>query len=278
MHRLSHLEHHIIRYIDDVGDCVLADQRQSALHPERRLPDLHVIDIMSDVSRADVLRLDGDVKAFLSDLRLRVVHGGLLQLLVEHCRNLSRKAENALAVRSVRRDGDIENPVVQSENRLHIRAGLCVLRQNQQSVIFCAGIHIFADTELHAGAEHTLRLIAAKLSLLDRHGSLDGLMILCRHIDSRPDQRDGILAPRLYIICAAAHLKAAVLPRVHPAHMQMGLRDRLALLHQSDDNLADVFSNLCQFFYFKSTGKQLLLQLLRRNLYLYIFFQPTKRY
>ena len=278
MHRLSHLKHHIIRNIDDVGDCVLTDQRQSALHPERRLPDLHIIDIMSDVSRADVLRLDRDVKAVLSDLRLRIVHGRLLQFLIEHCRNLSRKSQNALAIRPVRRDGDIKNPVVQSQNRLYIRAGLCVLRQNQQSVIVRAGIHIFADTELHAGTEHTLRLVAAQLSLLDCHGSLDSLVILCRHIDSRTNQCDGISAAHLYIVCAAAHLKAAVLTRIHLAYMQMGLRNRLTLLHQSDDNLADVFSCLCQFLYFKSTGKQLLLQLLRRNLYLYIFFQPTKRY
>ena len=57
--------------------------------------------------------------------------------------------------------------------------------------------------------------------------------------------------------------------------MKMGLRDRLAALHQTDNNVADVFSHLITLFYFKTAVEQFFLQFFRGNIDIYIFFQPT---
>ena len=52
----------------------------------------------------------------------------------------------------------------------------------------------------------------------------------------------------------------------------MGIRDRLAGFHQSDHNIADVFSDFNQLLHLKAAGKQLFLQFLRGNINIYIIF------
>ena len=52
----------------------------------------------------------------------------------------------------------------------------------------------------------------------------------------------------------------------------MGIRDRLAGFHQSDHNIADVFSDFNQLLHLKAAGKQLFLQFLRDNINIYIIF------
>ena len=68
---------------------------------------------MTDIAGAEVGRLhfDGD------RLFLRLVFGirdvRLFQGLFQHRRHFARDPQNALAVGAVRRDGDVENPIVQ---------------------------------------------------------------------------------------------------------------------------------------------------------------------
>ena len=50
----------------------------------------------------------------------------------------------------------------------------------------------------------------------------------------------------------------------------MGLRDRLTGLYITNDNTTDVLANLPFFFYLKSTVEQLFLQLVCRNIDIYI--------
>ena len=58
--------------------------------------------------------------------------------------------------------------------------------------------------------------------------------------------------------------------------MQMGVRNRIALLDISDDNAMNVLPELRQLLHLKSAVKQLLFQLLRCHININIFLQPAK--
>ena len=60
--RLAHLQHDVVRYVDDVVDRAHAGGEQALLHPRRRLADLHALDERGDVARAEISILDLDAR------------------------------------------------------------------------------------------------------------------------------------------------------------------------------------------------------------------------
>ena len=278
VHRLPQLLQDVVRDVDDVGDRIHAHQGQTALHPCRGLPDLHVVHILADEARAEIRSFHGNVEAGLFHLRRMIFDGRHLHRFSEARRHLAGHSEDALAVRTVRGDGDIEDPVVQAGDGLHIRAGLRVLREHQKAVVARARIQILGEAQLHAGAEHAVGIIAAQLSLLDGHQTLHRLVVLAGHHDLGAHQGQRELAARADIVRAAAHLEGAVLSRVHGRQVQVGVRDRLAGLHQADHDVFDVRADFPQFLHLKAAVKELLLQLLRRDINIHIFLQPAERY
>ena len=66
VHRLSHLEQHVVGDVDDVADGTDAGGLQPRLHPRGRGPDRHVRD-RAGVSRAEIGILDDDVDVRLVD-------------------------------------------------------------------------------------------------------------------------------------------------------------------------------------------------------------------
>ena len=86
---------------------------------------------------------------------------GLLHGLAQNCRNLARNAQYALAVVSVCGYAYIENIVVKPQNRLNVRAVFAVLRQNKQSAVIAALVHIPVNAQLRARTKHTLGFYSA---------------------------------------------------------------------------------------------------------------------
>ena len=270
MHGLPHLQQHIIGDIHDIGDGFLTHQRQPALHPLRGLADLHIIHIMTDIPGAQIRGIHCHRETLLLHRRLGVIQGGHTERLIQHRRHLPGNAHYALAVRPVGRDGNVKNPVVQAQDRFYVRSGLHVLGKHQQTVVACAGKQVLAHSQFHAGAKHSLGFIAPQLPLLNRHDALHGLVVLGRHIHCGPGQRQRIFSSRLHIVRTAAHLKGAMVAGIHPAHMQMRVRDGLTGLHQTRHHIADCLSHLMQLFHFKTTGKKFFLQLLGCHINLHI--------
>ena len=263
VHGLAQLQHDEVRDIDDIGDGVQSDQRKTPLHPCRRLFDLHIVNIAAQESLAEFRSLDPDMESRELFVRLGEVEGRLLHRLVQHCCHFAGDAENALAVRAVRGDGDVKKPVVQADDGLHVGTHGSVVRKDQQSVVACAGIQILGDTELHAGAEHALGFIAPQLSFLDGHHAFHCLVILCGGVDRGAHQRRRELLSCFHIVRAAADLEGSVRSAVDSADMKVCLRDGFTGLHKTHHHVGDILSYLSQFFHFKSAGKQLVLQLLR---------------
>ena len=68
---------------------------------------------MTDVSRAEVRSRYADVEVNCN-IALSVIKSRLLNGLAEYCSNLSCDTEDRLAVRSVCRDGNVENIIIKA--------------------------------------------------------------------------------------------------------------------------------------------------------------------
>ena len=191
---------------------------------------------MADIAGAQLRSFYGNVKVFKSDVCLCIVESRHPERLLQYSGDFARDAEDALAVRAVSRDGNIEKPVVKTKDRLYVRSDLCVIGKDEQSVVARAGIHIFADAKFNSRAEHAMGLKSAKLALLDGHSSFNCSVVTARGVYSRADQRCGKLLSCLDVIRAAADLESAVLTAVYGADVQMCVRNSLTGLNQAYDD------------------------------------------
>ena len=103
---------------------------------------------MTDVSGAKIRSGYSDVEVDLN-IALCVIKSRLLNGLAKNCSNLTCDTEDRLAVRSVCRDGNVENIIVKAKDRLYVCTRNGVSRKNQKSVVACAGEHILGNTDLN---------------------------------------------------------------------------------------------------------------------------------
>ena len=242
MHGLTQLQQDKVRDVHDVGNGVQAGQGQAALHPCGRFLDLHVVDVVAQEPLAEFRRVDPHMEAREFDICLFIIQRRLLQRLIQHCRDFPRDAEDALAVRTVRGDGNIKEPVVQSDDRLYIRSDRRILRQKQKSVVACAGIKILRDAEFHTGTKHSLGFISPELAFLDGHHAFHSFMVLCGGVDCGAHQRCREFLACFHIVRAAADLESPVLSAVHCAHMKMRLRNSITGLHKAYHDVGNILS------------------------------------
>ena len=115
MQRLAGGEHHVVGDVDDVRDRPLAGRHQPLLQPQRRRPDLHVLEHARREAQADLGV--GDLDA---GVVLRAVVAGGLGVRVGRVRgerrrgdrvNVARHAVDAHRVGPVRRDLELEHLV-----------------------------------------------------------------------------------------------------------------------------------------------------------------------
>ena len=272
VHGLSELCQNIVGNINHVRNSVHSHERQTAAHPCGGGRYFDVVDIVADIAGAQLGRINSDVEIVQLDVRLGVVQSGHLEGLFKHSGDLARDAEDALAVGAVSCDGDVEEPVVQAQNGLYVRADLSVIGQDQKSVVASAGIHILADAQLHAGAEHAHGFITAKLTLLDGHNAFDGCALAVGRVNSCADQSCGEFLSCLDVIGAAADLECAVLTAVYGADVQVRVRNGLAGLDQTYYYFGDVLSYFMELFYLEAAGEKLVLQLLGSAVDFYVIF------
>lgn len=137
MHRLAVFEHHIVTDIDEIVDRAQTDRRQPPLHPNRAGADLHTGDDVRSIKRTIFTRLDPHrsqqvrthgLARIATEFFLRVA-----ELQFEPSRELPRDAEVREAVRTVRRDLDIEHDITGRQHRVDRGAGCRTVFQDKQS-------------------------------------------------------------------------------------------------------------------------------------------------
>ena len=270
MHRLTEFFQNIVCNVNDIGNRIDANKRKSSSHPCGCSINLDVGNIMCNITRAEVGCFDGDMKGNITSV-FGVGQIGHLERLFQYSRNFSCDTDDRLAVGTVCRDADIENIVIQPQNRLDIGAERCICGQNEQSVVAGTRIHVLGDTEFCSGAEHTVGFLSAELTLFDGHDTFDGDMVLCRCIDGCADHGNGESAADTDVVRAAADLLYAVFAKVYGTDMDMGIGNQLAGENFTDNNAGDVRADFLQFFYLKTGGEQKTFQFLCRNVNIDVF-------
>ena len=252
VHRLTELGQDIVRDIDDGVDRLVPRQEQAAPHPQRGAHDFNVFYIMTDVARAEIGCLDGDVDRVLALRRGGVVPVGLGQGSVQLCRELARDAEDGLTVRQVGSDGDVPHLVVEAEDGLDVRPGGGVLRQEQDAVHAGALKPVVVDTELLAGAEHPVRRRAEELTVLDG----DDLALAPE--DGRAVERDGDVVARLDVGGAGDNLDVLTVgAAVHMTDVQvLGVLHLLNRDEPPDDHPGDIRRGAAALLDLQPAGEQ----------------------
>ena len=261
VHRLTDFQHNVVGDVHNVGDAAQPAQCQPAAHPARGLAGGDVVNIMTDVARAKVGRFHGDGQARLGGFADGVVRCGHLQRLAQHGGNLTRNAQNALAVGAVGGDGNIKNIIIQPHNILNGGAGYGVLGQIQQTVYLGTGVQVVIQTQLGAAAQHTVGLDAHKGLCLDFNAAGQ----------RRAVQRRGGVHTGVNIGSAGGNLDiVTVIAAIHLADVQVGALLRDTLGDNADNDLADLAAEVDEFLDLKAAVKQLALQLLGGDVDIYI--------
>ena len=263
VHRLTHLKQGVVGDIHHVADGAQAAQCQVALHPTGRLTHADVAHIVCHVAGAQLrcLHLDSDGSVRLADDL--VVHGGHVQRLAQNRSHLAGNAQNGLAVRAVGGDGDIEDVVVQTHHRGNVGAGNRVFGQDEQAVDLRAREQVVVQTQLFAGAQHTVGLHALHLAGLDGDAAGQSGAIQC----------GGHTITQLHVGGTGADADlVAVSAAVHHTLSQVGALLLFHLHDLADDHLADASIQRNELFHFEAAGEQLLLQFLCGNIDINEFF------
>ncbi len=166
MHGLSHFEKHIIRDVDDIRNGAKSTQRKTAAQGARRRADLYFVHALPHIARTERRLFDFDGNFPICGKRLiRTV--GRFDRRVQYRRNFARNTEYALAVGTVRRDGDVEQIIVDPDYGTYIYADGGIGIKNKNAVDFRALVVIVVDPEFLSRTEHSLGDDAAELARLD---------------------------------------------------------------------------------------------------------------
>ena len=219
VHRLTVLEHNVVGNINDVIDRANAAGVQTLAHPRRGRLDLDILDDAGGVARAQigVLDLDGhilvDVVAHALDLR-----GLDAERTVEGSCGLAGQTDHAQAVRTVRGDLEIGDPVVQTEYLFDVLANRGAGRQEQDAVLARIRHAAVGQAEFLERAHHAVGRHAAQLALGDLHTARQGGLV-------QADRADLANGRRRYIGCAGDDLHRLLLADIELADLQMvGIR------------------------------------------------------
>ena len=263
MHGLAHFQQGVVGDIHHVADGAQAAQGQMTLHPAGRLAHPDIADVVCHVAGAEVRSLHLHTDRLVGVADGVVVHGGHVQRLAEDSGHLAGDAQHGLAVGTVCGDGDVEDVVIQTHHRGDVGAGDGILGQDEQAVDLRAREQVIVQTQLCAGAQHTVGLHALHLAGLDGDAAGQGGAIQCG--------RHAIAQLHVGGTGADADL-VAVSAAVHHTLGQVGALLLFHLHDLTDDHLADAGIQRDELFYLEAAGEQLLLQLLCGDIDINEFF------
>ena len=272
VHGLADLDQGVVRDVDDVVDRAQAGERQMAAHPAGAFARMDVADVVGEVARAEVGRFDADVDGRVGLGRAGEIGRGHLERLVQQRGDLAVDAQNALAVGAVRGDRDVEDIVIETDDLADVAAGdgVRIAVHDEQAVDLRARIPVVVQAELSARAHHTVGQHALHLARLDGDAAGQGGVVQ-RDRNERADEDVGCTGGDGQILTVFAAVDAAKVQMV----------GALLLLHVgdlTDDDPADLSREVDQLFYFKTAAEELFFQLLRGDVDVDKFFQPTEWY
>ena len=100
-------------------------------------------------------------------------------------------------------------------------------------------------------------------------------MVFCGSINLCADQSQRILAACSNVISTAADLENAVLACIYGAKMKVCAFDCFACLNFADNDFGYVLAYFVLFFYFEAAAEELVLELIRCDINIYVIFKPT---
>ena len=214
MHRLTVCHHHIVGDVDDVVDRTQTYNLQFVLQPLGALLHLAACDAYASIAAASlgVLYLYVDRHVVVVDVELRAVgtvQRCLVTIALEPSIEVARYAPVRECVRAVGCDVYLDNPVALQVIILGSRlTDGSVLRQHDDAIM--SGAH----ANLVFGTNHTKRLYAAELRLLDRK-------LAVAVVEHAAQVGNDNLLTSSYVRCAADNLLRLALAEVDGCDMKV---------------------------------------------------------
>ena len=240
---------------------------QTINNPRGRRCDLHVAQNTRREAATELLRLDIDVGELCNALGRRLLHLDRreAQLFSRQRRNLTCNANHTEAVRTVRRQFELEHDIIKPQCRCGRNPDGRILRQNVDAMHLFLGQSLGVDRKLPCRAHHAIRGNAAQLALRD----------LLPVGQNGADHCNGNDMPLTHIGCARHNLSQLLFAEVQLTHKQMiGVRMRRDLLDASSDNLLEPLVRAHDALYGNARHREAIRDLLRRSVNIHIVFQP----
>ena len=265
VHGLPEFEKNKVGDIHHVGDGAQPAKREAAAHPARRSADLHIRHVVPHIARAErgLFHRDGNAHVRFGS---RVVRCGHFKRLFQDGGDFARHAEHALTIGAVGGDGDIEEIIVDADDRTDIHAHGGIFVEDEDAVHLRALVIIVGDAELLARAEHALAHDAAQLARFDL---LDTSLVQ----DGRAVERAGHDRALKDVGRRRADLFDPVRAAVHRADgepVRIGMLFRLC--DAPRDDVRHVLSEIGEALHLEPAGKEFFLQFFGRNIDVHIVF------
>ena len=132
VHRLTELDHHEVRHVDDIIDRSDPRAFQSFLHPRRRRRELYISQHPRGESRAQLGRVDADFNHVGGVSIVVFVDGDRRQFegLAGDDRHFVKQSEHAEAIAAIGSQLELENDIVEPEHTGGGNADRSIVGQN----------------------------------------------------------------------------------------------------------------------------------------------------
>ena len=265
--RLTEQEQDVVRHVDDVVDGALPDGGEAFDHPVGRRTHLHAADDAGGIARAAHGVLDGHgnvVSAVVDELELRShLVKRAFPIAAIHRAHLAREPHDRKAVRTVRRDLQVEYRVGQLQIVGDGSTHRGIIGEDPDALV------VGAEPQLTSRAAHAGTRNTAQLRLLD-------LEVTGEH---SPHGRNGKLDSRLDVRRAAHDLHGLARARVHHDHMHVvRIGMRLAGLDVAHDHAVKRGAEHLDAFDARARKIELIAERLGVGRHLHVFVKPFQRY
>ena len=269
MHGMTIFNQYIIGNIYDIVDGTESDKLQPELHPLWRGLDLEICDHPGAISGAEYWVSYGNGCIILrASLSLYRFYLRLDKLLPERACSLTADTDDALTIRTVRSEFDIEYHVIETESFLNALSVRMRFMEYKNAVVACSVILHIVYTQFGAAAEHAIAHLAAHLCRLYLHSVCKGRTVKC----------NGNLASNGYIGRIGHYPEGFIPADIHRADTKaFRIRMLLNFIDRANENILNIghFGNHIRNL--KAPKKHTPDEFLVGHIIVYIIFKPLKR-